>query len=73
MTDTRDDIPLHDLMTTREAAALLRISKATLDRWRAEGRGPRYVRIGARVFYPRAELDRFLHEHLVETEHHGGS
>ena len=56
-----------EFLTTREASAFLRVSKPTLERWRMEGRGPRYVKIGHRVFYPRAELDGFLREQLVET------
>lgn len=31
-------------------------------------RGPRFVRIGSRIFYSRAELERFIHENLVETD-----
>ena len=56
-----------EFLTTREASAFLRISKPTLERWRMEGRGPRYAKIGHRVLYPRVELDRFLQEHIVET------
>ncbi len=58
---------ISDLLTVREVAALIRVSKPTLDRWRIEGRGPRYVRVGNRVFYPRAEVERFLAASLVET------
>ncbi len=58
---------ISDLLTVREVASLIRVSKPTLDRWRTEGRGPRYVRVGTRVLYPKTEVERFLAENLVET------
>ena len=56
-----------EFLTTREASAFLRISKPTLERWRMEGRGPRYAKIGHRVLYPRVELEQFMRERIVET------
>jgi hypothetical protein len=56
-----------ELKTEREVAPLLRIKLKTLQTWRALRRGPRFVRIGRRVFYPTAELERFLAENTVET------
>lgn len=41
------------------AAAYLGLKRKTLDNWRTQGRGPRYVKFGARVLYPVAELDAF--------------
>lgn len=35
-------------------------SKATLRNWRAQGKGPRYVKIGARVAYRGRDLAEFL-------------
>lgn len=29
-----------------------RISKRTLDNWRSQGKGPKYVRRGGKIFYP---------------------
>jgi hypothetical protein len=40
-----------------EAADLLRISERTLERWRVEGRGPRFRRFGRRVVYAQGDLD----------------
>lgn len=42
-----------EYLTTREAAALVGVSVRTLEALRAEGRGPRFVRIGRAVRYPR--------------------
>ena len=33
------------------------ISPRTLEQWRWQGRGPRYLKIGARVIYPLAEVE----------------
>ena len=44
------------ILDTREAAALLTISARTLQRYRLKSGGPRYLRIGGRVRYARADL-----------------
>lgn len=52
-------------MTTREAAALLGVSMGTMERWRFEGRGPRFYRWGVRgtiVRYDRSEVARVAGE-----------
>jgi hypothetical protein len=36
------------------------LSPRTLERWRLEGTGPRYVRVGGRVRYKKSALDDFL-------------
>lgn len=46
-------------LDTREAAAYLRLSKATLERWRTEGRGPSFSKLGRRVVYVRQDLIDF--------------
>ena len=48
------------LVDTREAAKMLRLSPSTLAKWRCYGQGPAFVRVGARVFYESAELERFI-------------
>ena len=44
------------LLSTAEAAALLTVSAGTLKRYRAEGGGPPFLRLGGRVPYVRADL-----------------
>lgn len=56
-----------DRMKVREAATYLGLSESTLNSMRCEGRGPRYVRLGNRVFYRRADLDAYLKTCTVET------
>ena len=49
------------LLTTSEAAHHLRLSPRTLERWRAEGIGPKFIKMGPRaVLYTPAELASFL-------------
>jgi hypothetical protein len=49
-----------DLLITVEAAKYLRLAPQTLSRWRCEGRGPGYHRLGGRIFYARPDLDAFI-------------
>lgn len=53
---------LPDYSTTEEVAARYRKSPATIRYWRHIKYGPRGVRAGTRVLYPRAEIERFDHE-----------
>lgn len=55
------------VLTTEEAAGLLRVSKRHLERLRAEGTGPPWVRLGPRrVGYPTRQLDAWI-ESRVST------
>jgi excisionase family DNA binding protein len=57
--------PSKGALSAREAADYLGVSPKTLENWRARGEGPAYVRLGARVVYRPADLDKFLAKHLV--------
>jgi hypothetical protein len=54
-----------DSFTTGQASSYLTefkgipTAKSTLEVFRCQGRGPRYRKIGSRVFYTLAELDRY--------------
>ncbi len=39
----------------------------TLEVWRCHGKGPRYKRIGRKVFYEKQALDDFSKGQIVET------
>jgi excisionase family DNA binding protein len=53
------------LLTVEEAAARLKISKHTLNRWRVTGEGPPFVKYGPRlVRYVDAVLDDWAHKRL---------
>ena len=53
------------LLTVEEAAARLKISKHTLNRWRVTGDGPPFVKYGPRlVRYVESVLDRWAQQRL---------
>jgi excisionase family DNA binding protein len=58
---------LADFLTQDEAAAELKVSERTLDRWRRLGEGAPVTKIGRRVLYRRTSLQAWLHA----REHHG--
>jgi hypothetical protein len=58
-----DDVPAGGfgvLVTTDETARRLRLAKQTLARWRVEGKGPRFVRLGGKILYPSPNVDAFV-------------
>lgn len=56
MRQTKGKAPL-ELLTTEEAAAVLRVAERTLRTWRQTGEGPRFVKVGQRVTYNRADVE----------------
>jgi predicted DNA-binding transcriptional regulator AlpA len=60
------------LLTPEAASALLGLAVQTLARWRCEGNGPRFVRLGGaknrgRVAYRLADLDAWVAERVVTS------
>jgi hypothetical protein len=53
-----------DLWTSRECAEYRRCSIRTLDRERERGDGCPYIRIGARIYYRRCDVERFIAAHV---------
>jgi len=54
--------PNQRLFSTHAAALYLGFARQTLSKWRVEGSGPRFIRVGGRVMYHRADLDAFIDE-----------
>ena len=52
--------------TDPELAALLK--PQTLIRWRCEGRGPRYVKLGGKVLYPGSALNEYIEARVVDPK-----
>lgn len=48
------------LLFTHEAARRLRVHPATVRRWRLDGVGPPYLRIGSVYRYPAEELEAWI-------------
>ncbi len=45
---------------TRQAAELIGMSRRTLEKWRGEGTGPPFLKLGRRVLYSVADLEEWL-------------
>lgn len=54
----------HDHLIQADLAKRWRMSARTLERWRWQGIGPRYLKLGGRVVYPLEEIERFEAESL---------
>jgi len=50
-----------------DVALILGISSATLDNMRRDNIGPRYVKVGKRVLYPKSEIVDYLVDNLIQT------
>ena len=50
------------LLTETETANVLSLKVATLRRWRWEGKGPQYLKIGNAVRYDPAVIERYIEE-----------
>jgi hypothetical protein len=62
VTDDNPSTAADGLLTLAEAAAVLRTPVATLRYWRHLGVGPDGFRLGRRVVYRRADVDRWVTE-----------
>ena len=51
-------------LTPGEAAAWLRSKERTLERWRGQGTGPPFMRLGRRVFYRLEGLESWVARHV---------
>ncbi len=49
-----------ELLKTKEAAELLKLSPRTLENLRLRGGGPRYVKLGGAVRYRTKDLDEWV-------------
>jgi excisionase family DNA binding protein len=56
---------LGELLTTEEVARLLRVHPATMRRWRLDGVGPRYLKVGSVYRYPARDLERWIAANLT--------
>lgn len=54
-------------LTQTELARRWKISPRTLEQWRWLGKGPRFLKIGARVLYEEAEVEEFEAKQLCQN------
>lgn len=62
----RGSSPEPELLTNAEAAAFVRLSPRTLEKFRVLGGGPRYKKLGARVRYSVDDLRAWLDSRTFE-------
>ena len=55
-----------NLLTEQQVAERLNCTKSALRRWRREGRGPRFVKIGRLVRYRQADVEDFIERSTVD-------
>lgn len=56
------------LLTNSQAADYLGLNPQTLHNWRFNGKYLDYVKLGSRVLYDEAELDRFIEDSRVQVK-----
>lgn len=56
------------MLSVDETVKLYGLSQRTLEKLRAEGRGPAYHEMGKRILYRRTDLDTWMNQHRVATE-----
>src|SRR5258708_38309336 len=56
------------LISPEELSQNFRLAVATLADWRSQGKGPPYLKIGRRVWYPRDRVLMWLREQIREGE-----
>lgn len=53
----------NDLLTTGQAANLLKLAPGTLQNWRTQGIGPKFIKRRNNVYYPKEAILDFLNKH----------
>lgn len=49
-----------ELLTTAQVADMLGLRVNTLEHWRTDGKGPRFLYVGSRVRYRRGDVDEWV-------------
>jgi hypothetical protein len=57
-----------EYLTTAEVALRYRTSPGTIRYWRHTGYGPKGVKIGRNVLYPRSAVEQFEHERFEHEQ-----
>ena len=56
-----------ELMTQDEVSALFDISLPVLANWRSAGKGPKFVKLGGRVKYRKADVEAFINSSVRQS------
>ena len=52
------------MLNTVEAAKFLALKRGTLEIWRSQGKGPRFLKLGRAVRYRKIDLEEYLEGNL---------
>lgn len=55
------------MLNVKEASTFTSLPESTLNRWRAEGRGPKFGKLGRRVFYREDDLVSWVNEQFTDS------
>ncbi|MEM6474658.1 MAG: helix-turn-helix domain-containing protein [Pseudomonadota bacterium] len=58
---------LEPLLTTAEAAPVIGVSAGTLENWRVNGYGPRFIKSGRRVVYDPTDIEAWKNENRFQS------
>lgn len=64
---------MRELLTTREAARVLKTRPSCLENWRWKGQGPRYIKVGRMVRYRPEDLASWVEERSRRSTSDPGS
>ena len=62
-----DGVANRVFLDVRQAAELIGLSKSYLDKMRMTGKGPDYLRVGARVVYRRRDIEAWFDKHVQSS------
>jgi predicted DNA-binding transcriptional regulator AlpA len=54
------------IMSTEEVARSLEVTEHTLAMWRADRKGPDYVRLGRSIFYRTADVQDWINGNIIK-------
>lgn len=55
---------MEPILTTEELAARWKMNPGSLCNWRQQGRGPKFIKVGSRVFYRVSDVEAYEAENL---------
>lgn len=55
------------LLTQEEVADLWKMSWTTLRKWRWEGKGPKFIKLGSRVLYRECDLRAYVEANVNQS------
>ncbi len=55
-------------LAASDAAGYVGSKEKTLANWRSQGKGPKFIRVGGRIFYFQNDLDSFIRAKATVTE-----